>query len=131
MAMSSVIPYEQFDCEDQRENLTENENAKIEEFDCEDEQEILAGDENGRKLWSKVKYQLLEYHALPPFLQDNEYILGYYRSEWPLKQVLLSIFTIHNETLNVWTDSEESRLAHHPIKACQVHSFLIEHPRFW
>jgi len=103
MAMSSVIPYEQFDCEDQQENLTENENAKIEEFDCEDEEEILADDENGRKPWSKVKYQLLEYHALPPFLRDNEYILGYYRSEWPLKQVLLSIFTIHNETLNVWT----------------------------
>ncbi|KAL0332353.1 UNVERIFIED_CONTAM: Heptahelical transmembrane protein 4 [Sesamum calycinum] len=24
-------------------------------------------------------------------------------SEWPLKQALLSVFTIHNETLNIWT----------------------------
>ncbi|KAK8923686.1 hypothetical protein KSP39_PZI019895 [Platanthera zijinensis] len=57
----------------------------------------------GRRLWKKVKYQLVEYHSLPAYLKDNEYILGYYRSEWPLKQILLSIFTIHNETLNVWT----------------------------
>ncbi|XP_019423825.1 PREDICTED: heptahelical transmembrane protein 4-like isoform X2 [Lupinus angustifolius] len=57
----------------------------------------------GKKLWKKVKYQLIEYHALPAYLRDNEYILGHYRSEWPMKQVLLSIFTIHNETLNVWT----------------------------
>ncbi|KAH1082477.1 hypothetical protein J1N35_022238 [Gossypium stocksii] len=57
----------------------------------------------GKRLWKKVKYQLVEYHSLPGYLRDNEYILGHYRSEWPMKQVLLSIFTIHNETLNVWT----------------------------
>lgn len=57
----------------------------------------------GKRLWKKVKYQLVEYHSLPAYLKDNEYILGHYRSEWPLKQALLSIFSIHNETLNVWT----------------------------
>ncbi|CAN1777469.1 Heptahelical transmembrane protein 4 [Linum perenne] len=56
-----------------------------------------------QRLWKKVKYQLVEYHSLPAYLRDNEYIHGYYRAEWPLKQILLSIFTIHNETLNVWT----------------------------
>uniref|UniRef100_A0A0D6QZK3 Heptahelical transmembrane protein 4-like n=1 Tax=Araucaria cunninghamii TaxID=56994 RepID=A0A0D6QZK3_ARACU len=55
------------------------------------------------RLWKKVKYQLVEYHALPEYLRDNEYILKYYRVEWPMKQVLLSMFSIHNETLNVWT----------------------------
>ncbi|GLU20144.1 hypothetical protein SLE2022_363570 [Rubroshorea leprosula] len=57
----------------------------------------------GKRLWKKVKYQLVEFHSLPGYLRDNEYIIGHYRSEWPLKQTLLSIFTIHNETLNVWT----------------------------
>lgn len=57
----------------------------------------------GNSLWKKVKYQLVEYHSLPGYLRDNEYIVGHYRPEWPLKQVLLSMFTIHNETLNVWT----------------------------
>ncbi|KAK6125348.1 hypothetical protein DH2020_040917 [Rehmannia glutinosa] len=57
----------------------------------------------GKRLWNKVKYQLVEYHSLPGYLKDNEYILGHYRAEWPLKQTLLSVFTIHNETLNVWT----------------------------
>ncbi|KAL1316121.1 hypothetical protein HN51_068366 [Arachis hypogaea] len=56
-----------------------------------------------RRLWKKMKSQLVEYHALPGYLRDNEYILRHYRPEWPMKQVLLSIFTIHNETLNVWT----------------------------
>ncbi|KAL6530020.1 Heptahelical transmembrane protein 4 [Orobanche minor] len=57
----------------------------------------------GKRLWKKVKFQLVEYNSLPAYLKDNEYILGHYRSEWPLKQILLSVFTIHNETLNVWT----------------------------
>lgn len=57
----------------------------------------------GKRLWKKVRYQLIEYHSLPAFLRDNEFILGHYRSEWPIKQILLSIFSIHNETLNVWT----------------------------
>lgn len=62
-----------------------------------------SGDGKGKRLWKKVKYQLVEYHALPGYLKDNEYILGHYRAEWPLKQALLSVFSIHNETLNVWT----------------------------
>ncbi|XP_010531306.1 PREDICTED: heptahelical transmembrane protein 4 [Tarenaya hassleriana] len=57
----------------------------------------------GKRLWKKVKYQLVEYHSLPGYLRDNEFIVGHYRSEWPLKQILISVFTIHNETLNVWT----------------------------
>lgn len=57
----------------------------------------------GKRLWKTVKYQLVEYHSLPGYLKDNEFIIGHYRSEWPLKQTLLSMFTIHNETLNVWT----------------------------
>lgn len=57
----------------------------------------------GKRLWRKVRYQLVDYHSLPGFLKDNEYIRSHYRSEWPLKQTLLSIFSIHNETLNVWT----------------------------
>ncbi|KAK1300591.1 hypothetical protein QJS10_CPB13g00105 [Acorus calamus] len=61
------------------------------------------GPSKGKRLWKKVKCQLVEYHCLPGYLRDNEFILGHYRSEWPLKQIFLSIFTIHNETLNVWT----------------------------
>lgn len=71
--------------------------------DCEDQEKISSKKRKGKRLWNKVRYQLTEYHSLPAYLRDNEYILGHYRSEWPLKQVLLSIFTIHNETLNVWT----------------------------
>lgn len=62
-----------------------------------------AKDGKGQRLWKKVKYQLVEYHSLPGYLRDNEYIVGYYRAEWPLKHLLFSMFSIHNETLNVWT----------------------------
>ncbi|KAL4568791.1 hypothetical protein LXL04_024407 [Taraxacum kok-saghyz] len=57
----------------------------------------------GKKLWNKMKYQLVEYHSLPAYMKDNEFILGHYRAEWPLKQIFLSMFSLHNETLNVWT----------------------------
>lgn len=58
---------------------------------------------NKAKDLKKVKCQLVEYSSLPGYLRDNEYIVGYYRVEWPLKQIFFSIFSIHNETLNVWT----------------------------
>ncbi|OEL36557.1 Heptahelical transmembrane protein ADIPOR3 [Dichanthelium oligosanthes] len=51
----------------------------------------------------RKRYGLVEYRALPGYLRDNEYIHRHYRCEWPLPQVLLSAFSIHNETLNVWT----------------------------
>lgn len=71
--------------------------------ECEDGSKVGSKTRKGKKLWKRVKYQLVEYHSLPGYLRDNEFILGHYRSEWPLKQVIFSIFTIHNETLNVWT----------------------------
>ncbi|KAI3443884.1 hypothetical protein Pfo_000549 [Paulownia fortunei] len=49
------------------------------------------------------RYPLLSFHELPDYMKDNEYILNYYRADWPLKVAFLSLFQWHNETLNVWT----------------------------
>ncbi|XP_055806102.1 heptahelical transmembrane protein 4-like [Solanum dulcamara] len=78
---------------------------KLTDDESREDNQLLSPSKEGKgnRLWKKVKYQLVEYHSLPGYLKDNEYILGHYRAEWPLKQALLSIFTIHNETLNVWT----------------------------
>ena len=78
--------------------------AAVEEAEVEGpmlpEEEERKGKQGGRK---GRRYGLVEYRALPAYMRDNEYILRYYRCEWPLPQVLLSAFSIHNETLNVWT----------------------------
>ncbi|KAG6392519.1 hypothetical protein SASPL_146741 [Salvia splendens] len=79
----------------------------VKSCDASDENLVSPGEGKGNKLWKKVKYQLVEYHALPGYLKDNEYILAHYRAEWPLKQAFLSIFSIHNETLNVWTCEDD------------------------
>ncbi|KAH7427519.1 hypothetical protein KP509_10G047900 [Ceratopteris richardii] len=69
------------------------------------EEEVCGSPRSPRELWRKVKqkYRLVEFHALPEYLRDNEYILAHYRADWPIKHILWSIFTIHNETLNIWT----------------------------
>lgn len=51
----------------------------------------------------KFKCRLMKFEELPLYLQDNEFIRDYYRCEWPLKDVALSVFSWHNETLNIWT----------------------------
>uniref|UniRef100_A0A0E0NWX7 Uncharacterized protein n=1 Tax=Oryza rufipogon TaxID=4529 RepID=A0A0E0NWX7_ORYRU len=56
--------------------------------------------DGGAKWCCDRKYELLRaYDALPAFLKHNEFIIDYYRSEWPIKQALLSAFVVHNETI--------------------------------
>jgi adiponectin receptor len=49
------------------------------------------------------KYTLVSYHELPDYIKENEFILNYYRSEWPILNAVLSLFSWHNETINIWT----------------------------
>ncbi|WOK99840.1 heptahelical transmembrane protein ADIPOR1-like [Canna indica] len=51
----------------------------------------------------KKKCKLLRYEELPEYMKENQFIRNYYRAEWPIKNALLSLFSWHNETLNIWT----------------------------
>ncbi|KAG6552870.1 hypothetical protein Mapa_005525 [Marchantia paleacea] len=51
----------------------------------------------------RKRYQLVKYQDLATYLKSNEYILDHYRCDWPLRETVLSLFSIHNETLNIWT----------------------------
>ncbi|KAH6835955.1 heptahelical transmembrane protein2 [Perilla frutescens var. hirtella] len=56
-----------------------------------------------KKVKPERKVVLVNFEELPEYLKDNEFIRNYYRCEWPLKDVALSIFSCHNETINIWT----------------------------
>lgn len=60
------------------------------------------GDKN-KQQEKRQNCELIGYESLPEWLKDNEFIHGYYRCEWPMRETILSIFSIHNETLNVWS----------------------------
>lgn len=46
---------------------------------------------------------LKSFTELPDYLQDNEFIHSYYRPNLGVKNTLLSLFNLHNETGNIWT----------------------------
>ncbi|XP_028062951.1 heptahelical transmembrane protein 1-like isoform X2 [Camellia sinensis] len=86
--------------------------------EMDDQQQLLnlggsstSGNNNGNKSKkSEIKnkdkdkrWALVRFEELPEYMKDNEFILNYYRANWPLKQAFFSLFRWHNETLNVWT----------------------------
>lgn len=72
-----------------------------ERMDREKEEKVIST--STLKKREKFERRLVKYNDLPEYLQDNECILDYYRCEWPVKDAFLSVFSLHNESLNVWT----------------------------
>lgn len=56
-----------------------------------------------RRQQQQQEYRLVSYEELPEYMKENEFILNHYRSEWPLLHAFLSVFSWHNETINIWT----------------------------
>jgi predicted membrane channel-forming protein YqfA (hemolysin III family) len=47
--------------------------------------------------------KLFTYQEIPERLKRNPYVLGSYRMNLTLQECISSLFSIHNETLNIWT----------------------------
>lgn len=57
-----------------------------------------------KKVYESVSRKLYyTFHELPAHLQDNDCIIGGYRAYYSIKECAMSIFRIHNETMNIWT----------------------------
>lgn len=54
--------------------------------------------------------KLYQWDDLPEYLRDNEYIYTGYRAETGFRGSLRSLFTLHNESGNVWTHLLGARL---------------------
>lgn len=53
--------------------------------------------------WVPLSARLLKRVEVPVWLRFNPYILGSYRSNLTAGQCIASVFSIHNETGNIWT----------------------------
>jgi len=51
----------------------------------------------------KKKSEFLKFYQAPKFLTSNPFILSGYRRKMSVRECLMSIFQIHNETANIWT----------------------------
>ncbi|XP_062078154.1 heptahelical transmembrane protein 1 isoform X2 [Humulus lupulus] len=60
-------------------------------------------DKDSQSLNKTKRFALMSFRDLPEYMKDNEFILNYYRADWPLKEAFFSLLRWHNETLNVWT----------------------------
>lgn len=60
-------------------------------------------DKDSQSLNKPKRCALMSFRDLPEYMKDNEFILNYYRADWPLKEAFFSLLRWHNETLNVWT----------------------------
>jgi adiponectin receptor len=61
------------------------------------------GKAQAAKVQKQRKSILYGWDDLPEYLRDNEFIHTGYRSETGLRGSLRSLFTLHNESGNVWT----------------------------
>lgn len=50
-----------------------------------------------------TKKSLTDWHNLPGWLRDNEFITNHYRVDWSAWDSFKSLFKVHNETGNIWT----------------------------
>ncbi|XP_021899368.1 heptahelical transmembrane protein ADIPOR1-like [Carica papaya] len=82
----------------------EKKKKKMEEYQAVLPLELVDHDGDNQDGKKKVKRcVLVSFREVPEYMRDNEFIVGYYRVNWPLKEALFSLFRWHNETLNVWT----------------------------
>lgn len=82
----------------------EKKKKKMEEYQAVLPLELVDHDGANQDGKKKVKRcVLVSFREVPEYMRDNEFIVGYYRVNWPLKEALFSLFRWHNETLNVWT----------------------------
>ncbi|KAJ8659125.1 hypothetical protein O0I10_005164 [Lichtheimia ornata] len=85
-------------------------NSKIKEIEDADSTGFLRYmDDQVHETWDSAKaavvgaQRLLQFHELPKEWQENEYVLSGYRFCKGTRGCLMSIFKIHNETMNIWS----------------------------
>jgi adiponectin receptor len=54
-------------------------------------------------LWSSTRDRLFSFDETPAYLRDNPFIIQHYRGELSFRKAIQSVFSFHNETVNIWS----------------------------
>ena len=85
-----------------------------------------------RRMLLHVSWTICHFHALPKWLQDNDFIWQGYRPPLPsFWDCIKSIFSIHTETGNIWTHMLGNKLTFEFGANCLLSQILINQGFFY
>jgi len=97
---TSEYPHEMLMCDGADEVVLRSKYTKSSEADPREGVKLMQEEAIHRE---RTRYELVKFEELPGYLQGNDFLRNGYRANFSWTLCWMSIFRLHNETINIWT----------------------------